>query len=75
MIQCEHGDVHYPHSPMKRCLKNAQYLIVFTKGHPITIPFHDLNVVCEEHLRELRKRKIKMEVYEIESYNEKVQFT
>jgi len=75
MIQCEYGDVNLPHSPIKRCFQEAKYLIVFTHGHPVIVPFHDLNVVCEEHLKHLRKIKVKMEVYEIEDYNERVQFT
>jgi hypothetical protein len=75
LIQCEYGDVHFLHSPIKRCLKDAKFLVVFTHGHPVVVPFHDINVVCEEHLKQLRKRGTKMEFYEIISYNEKVEFT
>jgi len=75
LIKCEWGDVHLPHSPIKRCTKDARYLIVFPKGHPVVMPFHDMNVVCEEHLKQLRKRKTPMEIYEFEDYKETVEFT
>jgi hypothetical protein len=48
---------------------------VFPKGHPVVMPFHDMNVVCEEHLKQLRKRKTPMEIYEFEDYKETVEFT
>lgn len=75
MIKCEWGDVNLPHSSIKRCLNDAHFLIIFNKGHPIVVPFHDINVVCEEHFRHLRKNHYIMEFYEIVTYNEKVQFT
>ena len=75
MIQCEWGDMYLPHSPMKRCLNEAKYVIKFIEGHPIVIPFQNYNFVCEEHIKEFRKRKLKMVVYEFIGFKEKVEFT
>jgi hypothetical protein len=76
MITCEWGWVGIPQ--IKRCVHNARYVVKFEEGRPIAMPFFgDYSFVCGKHLRQLLKRKVKIDVYELREYKykEMVQFT
>lgn len=71
---CEWGSVRV--GSCKPCSNKATYLVIFHDKRPLILPFRDLNLLCEKHLKELKNFKIKKyNIYEIQTYHEKVQFT
>jgi hypothetical protein len=76
-ITCEWGWCGMP--SQKECKNKAIYLIVFHESHPLVLPFHDVNFICEKHLKKLKElfkgEKLDYSIYEITECRVKVEFT